>query len=93
MCQWTTGIGSDNGLLPIQFQAIINTNVGLLSIGPLGTNFSEFLIKIQNFDENPSKNITSVKSWTFCPGGDELMSQWFQQQKFGADIGSMASAH
>ena len=42
-------IGSDNGLSPIRRQAIIQTNAGLLSIGTLGTSFSEFLIKIQNF--------------------------------------------
>ena len=41
-------IGSDNGLSPIRRQAIIKTIAGLLSIGPLGTNFSESLIKIQN---------------------------------------------
>ena len=40
------GIGSDNSLLPIQWQAIIYANAGLLSIGPLGTNFYEILIKI-----------------------------------------------
>ena len=42
-------MGSDNGLSPIRRQAIISTNAGLFSIGPLGTNFSEILIKIQNF--------------------------------------------
>ena len=42
-------IGSDNGVLPIRGQAIIWTSAGLLSIGPLGTNFSEILTKIQNF--------------------------------------------
>ena len=42
-------IGSDNGLSPIRRQAIIYTNAGLLSIRPLGTNFSEILIQIQNF--------------------------------------------
>ena len=42
-------IGTDNGLLPIQRLAIIYTNTGLLLIGPLGTNFSEIAIKIQNF--------------------------------------------
>ena len=41
-----TIIGSENGLSPIWRQAIIWTNAGLLSIGPLGTNFSEVLIKI-----------------------------------------------
>ena len=38
--------GSDNGLSPIQSRAIIQTNAGLLSIGPLGTIFGEILIKI-----------------------------------------------
>ena len=40
-----TIIGSDNGLSPDQRQAIIWTNVLLLLIGPLGTNFSEILIE------------------------------------------------
>ena len=42
-------IGSDNGLSPDRRQAIIWTNAGLLSIGPLGIYFSENLIKIQQF--------------------------------------------
>ena len=41
-----TIIGSDNGLSPGRRQAIIWTNVGILLIGPLGTNFSEILIEI-----------------------------------------------
>ena len=41
-------IGSNDGS-PRQHQAIIWTNADLLSIGPLGTNFSEIRIKIQNF--------------------------------------------
>ena len=36
-----TIIGSDNGLSPSWSQAITWTNVGILLIGPLGTNFSE----------------------------------------------------
>ena len=40
-------IGSDNGLLPVQCQAIILTNADLLSTGPLRINFNEILIKIQ----------------------------------------------
>ena len=36
-----TIIDSDNGLSPRRRQAIIWTNVGILLIGPLGTNFSE----------------------------------------------------
>ena len=35
-------ISSDNGLQPGQHQAIIWTNDGILLIGPLGTNFTEF---------------------------------------------------
>ena len=38
-------ICSNNGLSPIRRQAIIWTSARFLSIGPLGTNFSEILIK------------------------------------------------
>ena len=41
----STIIGLDNGLSPVRCQAIIWTNVRILLIGPLGTNFSEILIK------------------------------------------------
>ena len=41
--------GSDNGLSPGWCQAIIWTSAGILSIGPLWTNFSEILIGIQTF--------------------------------------------
>ena len=44
-----TIIGPDNGLSPGRRQAIIWTNVGILLIGPLGTNFGEILIGIQTF--------------------------------------------
>ena len=39
-----TNTGSDNGLPPDWHQAIIWTNAGILLIGPLGTNLSEFMI-------------------------------------------------
>ena len=39
-----TIIDSDNGLLPVQHQAIMWTNSGILLIKPLGTQFSEILI-------------------------------------------------
>ena len=42
-------IGSDNGLSPGRCKAIIWNNAGILSIGPLGTNFSEILIEIYTF--------------------------------------------
>ena len=44
-----TIIGSDNDLSPDRRKAIIWTNVVILLIGPLGTNFSEILIKILTF--------------------------------------------
>ena len=44
-----TNIGSDNGLSPGRRQAIIWTNVGILLIGPLETNFSEILIENHTF--------------------------------------------
>ena len=51
-------IVSDNGLLPIRHQAILWTNAGVLSIGPIRTNFSEILIKIKIFiHKNASENI------------------------------------
>ena len=39
-------IGSDNGLLPVRHQAIIWTNDGILSIGPLGKNLNDILIEM-----------------------------------------------
>ena len=65
-------IGSNNGLVPNRHQAIIETNAGLLSIEPFGTNFSEIVIKIQNFSFTKIHlNISPAKWRPFCPGGDE----------------------
>ena len=65
-------IGLDNGLSPVWRQAITWTNVHLLSIGPLGTNCSEILIKIQNISFTKMHlKITSAKWRPFCPGRDE----------------------
>ena len=52
-------IGSDNGLSPGRRQAIIWTIVGILLIGPMGTNFSEILIGIPNIfiQENAFENV------------------------------------
>ena len=67
-------IGSDNGLAPIRRQAIIWTNAEILLIEPLGTNFSEIQIKIQNFSFMKMHLQMSSGKWRpFCPGGDELM--------------------
>ena len=67
-------IGSDNGLLLHMWrQANVWTNAGLLSNEPLGTNFSEIWIKIQNFSfMKMHLKISSAKLCSFCPGGDEL---------------------
>ena len=52
-------IGSDNGLAPVRRQAIISTNVQILSSGPLGTNFSVFFNQNTKLFicENASENI------------------------------------
>ena len=64
-----TIIGSDNGLLPGQRQAIIWTNAGILLIGPLGTNFSEILIGVQTFSfKKMHLKMVSAKCRPFCPG-------------------------
>ena len=64
-----TIIGSDNGLSPGRRQDIFWTNAGMLSIGPLGTNFSETLAEITTF---PFKKmyfkVSSVKWRPFCLG-------------------------
>ena len=51
-------IGSDNGLLPGQRQAIIWTNAAILLFGPLGTNLREILIEFYIFiQENAFENV------------------------------------
>ena len=62
-----TIIGSDNGLSPGRRQAIIWTNVGILLIGPLGTNFSEILIEIYIFSfKKMNLKMLSGKWRPFC---------------------------
>ena len=56
-------VGSDNGLSPDRRQAIISTNAGLLSIGPLRTYFSENLIKIQQFSLKKIHMKMSLEKW------------------------------
>ena len=61
--------GSDNGLSPGRRQAIIWTNAGKLLIGPLGTNYSEFLVEIVTFScKKMSLNVSSAKWPPFCLG-------------------------
>ena len=64
-----TIIGSDNGLSPGRRQAIIWTNVGILLIGPLWTNFSEILIEIITFSFKKMRlKVSSAKWRPFCLG-------------------------
>ena len=55
--------GSDNGLSPGRRQSIIWTNDGILLIGPLRTNFSEILSKIQTFSFKKMHLKTSSAKW------------------------------
>ena len=76
-----THLPPDNGLSPIWRQAIIQTNARILSIGLLGTNFSEILIKIQNFSFTKMHlKISSAKWRPFCPRGDELSHRYILHQ-------------
>ena len=60
-------IGSDNGLCPSRRQATIWTSAGILSIGPLGTNFSEIWIKVNTFSfKKMHLKISSGKWWPYC---------------------------
>ena len=64
-----TIIASDNGLSPGRRQATIFNNAGILSIGPLGTKFSEILIEILTFSfTKMSLKVSSAKWRPFCLG-------------------------
>ena len=64
-----TIIGSDNGLPPVQHQAIIRTNAGILSIWTFRKNSSEILSKIHTFS---FKKIHLKISKPFCLKVSEL---------------------
>ena len=64
-----TIIASDNGLSPGRRQAIIWNNAGILSIGLLGTNFSEILIEILTLSFKKMRlKVSSAKWRLFCLG-------------------------
>ena len=68
-----TIIGSDDGLSPGRRQAITWTNIGILLIGPLGTNFSEMLIEIHPFSfRKIHLKISSGKWRPYCLGLNAL---------------------
>ena len=66
-----TIIGSHNGLVPGQHQAIIWTNAGILLIWtlPVGTNFSGISSEIHTFSfKKLHLNVLSGQWWPFCLG-------------------------
>ena len=86
-----TIIGSGNGLSPDRRQAITWTNVGILLIGPLGTNFSEMLIEIHTFSFKKIHWKMSSGKWRpFCLGLNVLdrardsLRQWINGWHRGA---------
>ena len=68
LVSWAS-IGSGNGLLPVQHQAINWSNAQLLSIGALGTNLVEISMEIQNisFMEMHLKK-KRLENGGHCPG-------------------------
>ena len=69
-------IDSDNGLSPSRRRAIIRTNAGILSIGPLGTNFSDILIEIHTFSLKKMHLKMSSGKWRpYCLGLHVLKRQ------------------
>ena len=71
-----TIISSDNGLSPGRRHAITWTNVGILLIGPLGTNFSEMLIEIHTFSFKKIHLKMSSGKWRpFCLGLN-VLTHW-----------------
>ena len=96
-----TTIGSDNSLSPERLQAIIWTSAGMLSIGPLGTNFSEILIgtfqsgkciwkcRLLNGVYFVRLSVLSAFHWRFCIvwyHEDMLYSQLKQKLRFCHEI-------
>ena len=77
-----TIIGSDNGLSPDLRQAIIWTNAGILSIGPLGTKLSEILIAIHIFSfKKMHLKMSSGKWQPCCLGFNVLKMSSYQYRK------------
>ena len=73
-------IGPDNGLSPHRRQAIIWTNVAILLIGPLGTNFSEIIIGIQTLSfKKICLKMSSAKWHPFCLGLN-VLTHWGQKK-------------
>ena len=88
---------SDIGLSPGRLQAIVWTNAGMLSIGPLGTHvranaFENVVCEIATISSRPQCVNSRCRNWQFWPScplrkGDPL-AQW---QCFHAPFGSRMS--
>ena len=74
-----TIIGSDKGLSPGRRQAIIWTNAGILSIGPLGINFSHISMEIQPFSFIKMRLKSSSVKWQPSCLGLNVLTHWLQQ--------------
>ena len=71
-----TTIGSDKSLSPGRRPAITWTNVGILLIGPLGTNFSGLVIEIHIFAfKKIYLKMSSGKWWPCCLGLNVLTTE------------------
>ena len=80
-----TIIGSDNDLSPGRRQAINWTNAGILSIGNLGTNFSEILIEILAFSfKNLHLKVSSGK-WRPCCLGPNVLTLLVLKLKYSQE--------
>ena len=87
-----TIIGSDNGLSPDRRQAIIWTNAGILSFGPLRTNFSEIQIETLTFSSKKMRlKLSSAKGWPFCLGLNVLRGHHWQSLCTAITAGSLPS--
>ena len=71
-----TTIGSNNDLSPDRRQATIGTNAAILSIGPLGINFSEISMEIQTFSfRKMCLKLSSAKWRPSCLGLNVLINK------------------
>ena len=88
-----TIIASHNGLSPGRRQAIIWTNVGILLIGPLGTNFNENLIIIHTFSFTKIHLKMSSAKWRpFCLGLNVLTCK-LEQPVPDANLDFLSTVH
>ena len=75
-----TIIDSDNGLSPGRRQAIVWTNVGILLIEPLRTNFSQILTEIQAFSfKKMHVKMSPARRRPFCLGLN-VLTHWERDQ-------------